>query len=647
MQTLIALLFATAVSAAPPATLPAEVAPTADVLLDRLIQTPGQLQVLQTSSRNKLGRNGDANWPLYKDEHGDEVIFDAAGPGCVRSMWGTSLARDAVLKFYFDGEPAPRYRIGEIDFFAGKHPHFPAPLASYEERGHWGNNAFAGNCFVPIAFARSLKIAIAGKSEFFHILYELYPEGAPIATFTGRESNAALRESFDRGDSSPPHRAGDETISVETAGIEPGKAWPLLERKGAGGVVREIVLEADDTAALLEEAELIMRWDGHERDDVRAPVGLFWGCAQHSAEVTSLPITVRKLPGGRVRLGSAWPMPFWSDARIALRNASRKPLGPVKARLVVGPNEVPENRGTHFVTLYRKGETTYGRDWTLFDSPGTGWFVGVVQSMQTGHYCEGDEHFTIDKAVSPQINGTGSEDYYLGCFWPNMIYNSPFALCTSDIQAEGGGTQDGAYAIPSSYARFHLEAPIPFFRQIDARIEHGGLSDIRSNYRSLAFCYLRRRPGLRQTDFIDVGSAVGERAHGYTATASELTGPVTARPEGDHFDTAETADGRRHTGGEISFNVAIDPGNAGVRLRRRLDQGGGPQAAEVYVDGAFAGRWVYAYQNEHLRWFDSDFDIHPRHTRGKSALEVKLVVVSGPGWGVFTDFAYEVACLAE
>jgi hypothetical protein len=95
------------------------------------------------------------------------------------------------------------------------------------------------------------------------------------------------------------------------------------------------------------------------------------------------------------------------------------------------PSLIPQFRfrGLYFTTLYHKGETTYGRDWPLYDSPGTGWFVGVVQSMQYEHYCEGNEHFYIDGAISPQINGTGSEDYYLGCFWPNRQYSSPFASC--------------------------------------------------------------------------------------------------------------------------------------------------------------------------------------------------------------------------
>jgi len=347
--------------------------------------------------------------------------------------------------------------------------------------------------------------------------------------------------------------------------------------------------------------------------------------------VSSLPVIVQKLPAGRARLQCRFPMPFWKEARVTLRNLSGRPLGKVDASVAVGPNTMPEVRGLYFTTLHRKGETTYGRDWQLYDSPGAGWFVGVVQSMQYEHYCEGNEHFYIDGAISPQINGTGSEDYYLGCFWPNRQYSSPFATCAGDIMAEGGGQQKGAYAI----------------RSMDARIQHGGMSDIRSNYRSLAFCYLRRQPAMRETDFLDVGNAASERAHAYSATDSEATGVVTGRPEGDYFETSDDQDGRRHRRGEITFEAAVDPQNSGVRLRRRLDQAGLPQTAEVYVDGAYAGAWRHACQNEYLRWYDSDFDLPAKLTRGKGLLGLRLVVIEGPDSGAFTDFNYRVFCFEK
>ena len=168
-------------------------------LLNKLIQTPKHIRVHQVSSHNKHGLNSDENWPLYVDEHGDNVIFDAKGPGCIRSMWATYFDPEAIIKFYFDGEEKPRYSINYIDFYKGKHKAFPSPLISWERRGTCCiENPCAGNNFVPIPYKKSLKIAIQGLSRFFHIIYEEYPAGTPIKTFTGKEDKTTLNDCFER-----------------------------------------------------------------------------------------------------------------------------------------------------------------------------------------------------------------------------------------------------------------------------------------------------------------------------------------------------------------------------------------------------------------------------------------------------------------
>ncbi len=613
-------------------------------LLEKLLKLPKQVTVHQFSSHNKKGLNGDENWPLYKDTNGDDIIFDAAGPGCVKSMWGTNFDPSALLKFYFDGEENPRYVIPEVAFFNGEHPLFSSPLVSYERRGMWGDKPFAGNSFVPIPFEKSLKIAVQGESRFFHIIYEKYPHPFLIKTFTGKEDRAALINSFARLGEPPFVSDGLEIVRTETGVIEPGQEITLLSQEDRSGLIRKIILDADDSRELFQKTWIRMRWDGHSYWDIFAPVGIFFGCAVEADEMRSLPLRIEKLESGRVRLGCYFPIPFWKKAEIVLINQSDHRLAPLKAEIALGPNGLNQEEGTYFTTLYRHGETTYGRDWLLFEGPGAGWFVGVVQSMQFAHYCEGDEHFTIDGALSPQINGTGSEDYYLACFWPNLDFDTPFGCVVGDIMKKAGGDMVGAYSIPSCYSRFHLEAPVPFYSSMDARIQHGGLSHIHSSYRSLAYCYLRKKPVLYQSDFIDVGNPSSELAHNYQATQSGPIVGLKAFPEGAYFETLLEANGRYHSGGEIAFRAAVNPENQGVRLRRRLDQGSPRQKAFVYIDGKYAGCWYHAYHNEHLRWFDSDFDIHPDLTSDKGSIDVKLIVENGELCGEFSDFEYRVYC---
>jgi len=376
-----------------------------------------------------------------------------------------------------------------------------------------------------------------------------------------------------------------------------------------------------------------MRWDEALCPNVITPIGMFFGCAVRPTNVRALPFKVEVLPAGRMRLTSYFRMPFWRHGFITIVNRQQKATGPISAQVHVLSQTYKEAETGYFNAMYRDGRTEMGRDWLIAESIGTGQFVGVVQSMFGSHYCEGDEHFTVDGAAMPQVNGTGTEDYFLGCYWPNKNFNFPFAGCVGNITEIPG---------PSCYYRLHLEAPLPFYNSLDARIQHGGNSDIVSHYRTLGFYYARKRPVLRQTDLIDVANNGSELAHKYTAKGSKLTGEIESSYPGNSATVLVRDEGREHVGGEISFVVAVDPKNDGVRLRRRIDQKSVRQSAEVFVDGQPAGTWYHAEENPWLRWFDSEFELPADLTHGKKSLTIKLKVNKDKGFGAFTDYRYEV-----
>lgn len=607
--------------------------------LDDLPRLPRNVTLHQFSSRNKKGVNLDAEWCLYKDKHGDFVVFDAVGPGCVRSIWQTVYPKDQVLKFYFDGETKPRYEVKTDDFYSGKLPEFPKPLVSREILGYYQYEGedIAVNCFVPIPFAKSLKVSLSNVKtpSFNHFLYERYPHGTPVTTFTGKEDHSYLLSTFTKqGEELLPVKDA-KVIRTPLAELKPGEVREILN-VAQPGTVAKIVLEGDATDAFLHHAELEMYWDESARPDVIAPVGMFFACPVHPENVRSLPTKVETLPNNRIRMTSYFRMPFWRKGTILLTNrlTPNVPAATFKvsSEVQLVPQHYSEGDAGYFSTMFRDGRTEMARDWLIFDALGIGRFLGVVQTMEGGHYCEGNERFAVDGALMPQVHGTGTEDYYLACLWPNPYYNKPFAGCVNDITKKPG---------PAAYYRFHLESPLPFYSQLDARIQHGAMSQIVSHYQTLGYCYLRKQPGLRLTDLIDVGNETSERQHDYKATDSTPIGTLEASYEGNIAWTQIRDDGRKHAGGDITFAVAVSPDNSGVRLRRRLDQKFGRQSADVFVDGQPAGTWYYADENEFLRWHDSEFDLPPELTRGKSELKIRLAVKSEDGYGPFTDFRYE------
>lgn len=614
---------------------------------DRLLTVPSGVQVLQTSSHNKTGQNGDASWPQYVDKNGEEVIFDVAGPGCIKQMWGTAFDPAGVLSYYFDGDQKPKYQCNTLDFYNGKAQFYSGlePLVSYERRGKWGGIPFAGNSFLPIPFEKHLKITIKGASVFYHIIYEKYAgnqnNGEKTASTVFPEPRL-LKEVVQNLNNLHPDYPGAKTIVYEMSDpLRAGTSVPLFRDSLGAGIIREMVIEGDGSEEFFRQTFIRMRWDSAVRYQVMAPIGIFFGSANRPDTMRSLPVEVTPLPEGRARMVCRFPMPWFKSAEINLLNRSTRSFLPVKITLLVQkdlqPGQANQAGKTYFTTMYHAGETIYGRDWLLYEGTGSGWYVGTVQSMMKQHYCEGNEHFYADGAISPQVNGTGSEDYYLACFWPNNDFDTPFGCVVGDIKNEGGGLEENSYEVPSCYSRFHLEAPIPFYSGMVAKIQHGGFSNIISQYRSLSYVYINPASRLIQTDYIDVGDSGNESIHQYKSTQSKIADGISLKPEGDFSESSFSETGRYHTGGTITFSVAIDPENQGVRLRRLLDQKTGVQKANVFIDGKAAGTWYWGCENEYLRAYEQDFDIPQELTRGKNTLRIRLEVD-----GNFSDLNYTV-----
>ena len=196
-------------------------APSADDFWQRMPLLPDNgLSAGQFSSKSRHQQNGDTGNYLYNDEHGDAVIFEAYGPGCVRSMWGTAFDPEAVLKFYFDGEQKPRYEVNVLDFYQGRHPAFPAPFTSYERRGYYIAEACAGNSFLPIRFQKSLRISVKGEPTFYHILYDKLPYGSEVAPGQEQQDKDFIRQCLEG--KTGPQQPADATHETSTA-LKPPK----------------------------------------------------------------------------------------------------------------------------------------------------------------------------------------------------------------------------------------------------------------------------------------------------------------------------------------------------------------------------------------------------------------------------------------
>lgn len=261
--------------------------------------------------------------------------------------------------------------------------------------------------------------------------------------------------------------------------------------------------------------------------------------------------------------------------------------------------------------------------------------MGIVQSCIGGQYCEGNEHFYIDGAVTPQINGTGTEDLYLACYWPNTKFDSPIAGCVKDVFIENGSTLPGALKSPYGYYRYFLDMPIGFENGVVLDIQHGAVCQTYSRYTSTVFSYRISEPSLFETDIIDVSSESSCRLHGYSSDGEAYT--HTAKIESDMRFRTLTRTGRKMHAGTVKFNICLRRDNKGAVIRRLYDKLQSNRGAEVYIDNCFAGIWNTCGENPYFGFADDDFHIPEHLTRGKDTVSVEIR--SG---GFYSDFEYRI-----
>jgi hypothetical protein len=88
----------------------------------------------------------------------------------------------------------------------------------------------------------------------------------------------------------------------------------------------------------------------------------------------------------------------------------------------------------------------------------------------------------VDGAEQPQLQGTGSEDYFCGAW----AYSEPFSnLYFGCPLIVGGHVRNALWNV----YRYHLEDPIPFTKSIKVTIEHGHANNRKDDFSSVAYWY--------------------------------------------------------------------------------------------------------------------------------------------------------------
>ena len=287
--------------------------------------------------------------------------------------------------------------------------------------------------------------------------------------------------------------------------IAPGDTLELLDVPGPGIVTHLWFTIASPEQFHLKKLVLRMYWDGETNPSVETPIGDFFGLGLGEYFLyQSVPLAV----ASDKALNSFFPMPFQKHARITVSNEGTRRVDAFYFNIDYRACPAPLPADTlYFHAQYRQQTPNRGwtSDWTSngdrlvndrknldgegnyvwLDARGRGHFVGVTMSVlqnQDGWWGEGDDMFFVDGEKLPSINGTGSEDYFLGA-WGFGSHPFAYGLMGAPVKGdEFAGSRTSVY-------RFHLDSPIPFTKSLLATIEHGHANHRSDNFFSVAYWY--------------------------------------------------------------------------------------------------------------------------------------------------------------
>ncbi|MFI6823537.1 DUF2961 domain-containing protein [Micromonospora sp. NPDC050187] len=606
--------------------------------LDRLPELAAGSRTRQFSSFARDGSNDDGFVGTYSclRQSGGCVIAEDRGAGEVQSIWFTrddgNVSATGWIRVELDGVTVVDTSLQRVVDGGLGHP-FVWPLVTNADQTSGGVTIK-----VPMPYRDSMRITTQFNPLFHHVTYREFTDAVGVSTFDPRDPATDVVDRLRAAglrDPKPPQPGA--TTRAARVDVPAGGQSTIATLAGPGAVtaLRLRLPDAAATAATLTGLRLRIAFDG--RNTVDSPVGEFFGAGLGERSVRSLMFAMDAAPGGWY--SAWWPMPFRSTATVSVANTTGAPVTGVQAEVTTAPGAgwtgalAPDGTAGYFTTQSRRAETVGGSDWIVADQAGRGRFVGVSQTARghiiggnTRNYLEGDERVHVDGSPTPQIYGTGTEDFYeSGWYFNRGEYSGVFTGNTAHLFRSGGCVDecDAVY-------RLMIGDAVSYATALRFGIEHGPANDMPADYASTAFLYTQPTVALRRTDTLVTGDAASRTGHGYVGSGTQYA--LTTPYEGDD-DNVPVAGQVRAGGGAVSFRLAVDPANQGVRLRRHSDQANAYQQVAVSVDGTRAGVWRQPLGNGRQRWLADEFVLPAALTAGRSTVTVTLTPVAGaPAW---------------
>lgn len=258
--------------------------------------------------------------------------------------------------------------------------------------------------------------------------------------------------------------------------LSPGETFTLADITGAGAVQHIWMTPGGDW----RKSIIRMYWDDEKKPSVECPTGDFFCMGLNRfAQVSSLPIAVN--PGNG--FNCYWPMPFRKHCRITIENRNNEDFYLFYqvdyTKTKVDPDDA------YFHAQFRMNDpldTSYHSVYTLIDGvKGTGQYVGCYMTWRQPElfwWGEGEIKMYLDgDSRYPTINGTGTEDYFLGSYGfagndgKTQTYTTPYAGLVQEIKPDS--TNHLKYPEYAMY-RWHIMEPVRFTKDLKITMQDLG-----------------------------------------------------------------------------------------------------------------------------------------------------------------------------
>ncbi|MCU1321286.1 MAG: hypothetical protein JWM43_935 [Acidobacteriaceae bacterium] len=303
---------------------------------------------------------------------------------------------------------------------------FPSPLNET-----WAITKGADLIWTPIPFERSFQMAYTRtRYGTGYYIYDQFVPGTAIShpLKSWDESSVPERDVLnlvsEAGTDISPKEGFKEfggTVDVPAASVT-----PLANLKGKATIRSLTFSIPKDEADAFTNVHLRVTWDGRSASSIDVPLALFYGAGSlynrpnREYLVKAFPVNIR-FANDRVYFACYFPMPYFRSARIELVGAGEAVHG-VQWNVHSMPLDGPESRLSYFHATYKDfPKPVAGDDLVLLDTraaEGSNQWSGSVvgTSFIFSHNAdlrtlEGDPRMFFDDSRSPQVQGTGTEEW--------------------------------------------------------------------------------------------------------------------------------------------------------------------------------------------------------------------------------------------